>query len=79
MSYSFNLARVHMYVHSLTYHDEAGSSWATAEDSPDPAIGLVVWPDQWSDHPKGIEYVSARFREWADQRGIKFKFAEKPR
>ena len=64
-----------MYTSSLTYEDEEGASWASAEDSPDAEIGLIVWAEEWSDHPKGVQFVVERFREWAAQSGIKYKIA----
>lgn len=64
-----------MSTHSLTYRDEAGESWASAEDSPDAGVDLLVWADEWSDHPKGTEIIVKRFGEWAAANGIRYKIA----
>ena len=65
-----------MQNYSLTYQDEAGSSWASAEDAADSEIGLLVWADEWDDHPKGAKFLAARFQEWAAKDGVRFRIVQ---
>jgi hypothetical protein len=65
-----------MYTYSLIYEDEEGFSWASAEDMAHPETGLLVWKDEWSDHPKGSPFIVARFREWAAEQGRKYRLVD---
>ncbi len=65
-----------MYACAVDYRDEAGEVWASAEKLPGPEGGMIVWHEQWYDHPKGEMFVTHRFREWAATNGIKYQLAK---
>ena len=71
----FKIRHVDMYAWAVDFEDETGSSWASAEKPMDGTVDVIVWHEQWYDHPKGAAYVASQFKSWAAQEGIRYKLA----